>query len=410
VRNVQEFIESKQQSARTAASKEAWDLVFDFTRTRLEFITTDEGTVQFIVPSLTGVDPKIIYDANVKRKEAIKSFTSDIVLKGLSVQPSLTEALLFKLGNLDLLTENFYFEVQYDVLKAIGRAEKLQMDKSTPPPDIPPPPLDQPPPDIPPPPLDIPPVQVVQQSPLSATPSPKPRPIPVPVATPPVPFVSTLYQQAKSLLISPTVVPAVPVVSSPVQPPLMVVPTIPAPPVVSRPVPLASPSPVSKPPVKPPATTRPGSLSPVPTYNPFTVPAVPTAPPLQSLTIPNPQIVPTVYTNVGVSSKSLKAILGLVRNSVPIELNEKEFRDLLKKHPSLNKLVIEQAQNNLASNSTNVADIRESLLDLLQYGTQAVADPVRIEGDVELRIRRTVPIPVQYRIPERTWTRKPVGL
>ena len=172
---------------------------------------------------------------------------------------------------------------------------------------------------------------------------------------------------------------------------------------------------------------------PVPPPNPIassSMPAGPSAVPPSSSPLPPPNLLglnpitgltgppgaPSVAgtnlslsSQVSMSSTDIKKALNKAQSGRDVEINEREFRDIIRKYPHIARLARRSAEETLKATQDAVL-LRSAIQELVELDEIQRASFSTIDGEIPLKIKKPRDVPLSQRRVGRTWVRKPVGL
>lgn len=125
-----------------------------------------------------------------------------------------------------------------------------------------------------------------------------------------------------------------------------------------------------------------------------------------------PSVAGTNYSlssQVSMSSSDIKKALSKVRSNRDVEINEREFRDIIRKHPHIARLARRSSEETFKS-AQDASQLRTALQELIELDEIQRATYSTVDGEIPLKIKKPRDIPLSQRRVGRTWVRKPVGL
>lgn len=173
--------------------------------------------------------------------------------------------------------------------------------------------------------------------------------------------------------------------------------------VFSNPVPTSSSSSSSTPTT--PSSSVGNTASTFPASIAGTVPGL--VPPQTTPAVPAPN--PVISQPLSMTPSAIKSALGKARSGLDIDINEREFREILRKYPHIANLARRSAQEGLKS-ASNAQQMRMALQELIEVDEIQRSVYTTVDGEVPLRIKRARPVPISQQLVGRPWIRKPVGL
>jgi hypothetical protein len=136
--------------------------------------------------------------------------------------------------------------------------------------------------------------------------------------------------------------------------------------------------------------------------------AGPSAPPQYA-----PSVAPTqalsIVSQLSMSSQDVRRALGKIKTGLDADISESEFRDILKKNPSILRLAKRSAEEGLTG-VRSLSELRNAMQELTTLNEIQHSSYYTVDGEKPLRIKESRPVPTQFQIVSGNRSRKPVGL
>jgi hypothetical protein len=126
-----------------------------------------------------------------------------------------------------------------------------------------------------------------------------------------------------------------------------------------------------------------------------------------------PSVAPTqalsIVSQLSMSSQDVRRALGKIKTGLDADISESEFRDILKKNPSILRLAKRSAEEGLTG-VRSLSELRNAMQELTTLNEIQHSSYYTVDGEKPLRIKESRPVPTQFQIVSGNRSRKPVGL